>query len=114
MTDGRIVVVSNRGPVSFDRTPEGELAPQRGAGGLVTALEGALIDHEAEWVAAAMTAGDREVAESGADVPGVPVHLRYVVVPEHRYDRYYNAVANRLLWFVHHYLWDTVRSPAFD
>ncbi len=113
MTGRRIVIASNRGPVAFEHNEANELVPQRGAGGLVTALLGALLDHDAEWIAAAMTHADRQVA-AGADAPGVPAHLRFVVVPEDRYDRYYNQISNGILWFVHHYLWDTVRSPAFD
>ncbi|MBI3648053.1 MAG: trehalose-6-phosphate synthase [Actinobacteria bacterium] len=110
-----IVVASNRGPVSFDRDERGGLVAQRGAGGLVTALAGVLPGRDATWVAAAMTDGDREVA-AGAAVPdaGFPAEMRYVVVPPDRYDAYYNEVANRTLWFAHHYLWDTVRSPVFD
>ena len=23
-------------------------------------------------------------------------------------------MSNRILWFVHHYLWDTARTPTFD
>jgi trehalose 6-phosphate synthase len=115
MSDGTIVVASNRGPVTFERGEDGELAVQRGAGGLVTALAGVLPGHDATWVAAAMTDGDREVA-AGAVAPdtGLPIRTQYVVVSPTRYEAYYNEVANRMLWFVHHYLWDTVRSPVFD
>ena len=105
-----IVVASNRGPVAHDLEPDGSLTPQRGAGGLVTALAGALLEQEAVWLAAAMTPGDREAAARG----GGDDAMRYVVVPEERYRRYYDEVSNRLLWFVHHYLWDVVRSPTFD
>ena len=102
-----IVVASNRGPVAHDLEPDGSLTPQRGAGGLVTALAGALLEQEAVWLAAAMTPGDREAAARG----GGDDSMRYVVVPEERYRRYYDEVSNRLLWFVHHYLWDIVRTP---
>ena len=114
MSATSIVVASNRGPVSFDHDEEGRLVAQRGAGGLVTALVGVLPGHDATWVAAAMTDGDREVA-AGAEAPdsGLPIRTRYVVVPSERYDGYYNEIANRTLWFAHHYLWDTVRSPVF-
>src|SRR5437588_12771084 len=37
-----LVVASNRGPISFERGEDGELVERRGAGGLVTALTGAL------------------------------------------------------------------------
>jgi trehalose 6-phosphate synthase len=106
-----IVIASNRGPVAYEFAPDGHLTAQRGAGGLVTALAGALLEHRATWVAAAMTPGDREIAARGG---GAEEGMRYVVVDEQRYAHYYHEVANRLLWFVHHYLWDTVRSPSFD
>ena len=110
-----IVVASNRGPVSFERNEAGELVAQRGAGGLVTAFAGVLPGTDATWVSAAMTDGDRDVA-AGATAPdtGLPLRTRFVVVPAEKYDRYYNDIANRTLWFAHHYLWDTVRSPVFD
>jgi trehalose 6-phosphate synthase len=109
--DRPIVIASNRGPVAYELGDDGSLTAQRGAGGLVTALAGALLEHRATWVAAAMTPGDREVAARRA---GDDEGMRYVVVDADRYARYYHEVANRLLWFVHHYLWDTVRSPSFD
>ena len=40
--------------------------------------------------------------------------MRYVVIPPERYDGYYNEVSNRILWMVHHNLWDIPRSPLFD
>lgn len=117
-SDARIVVASNRGPVSFDHQGGG-LRPQRGSGGLVTALTGAMHRTGGLWVAAAMTDGDREVARRGGgridlEGDGPPTHLRFLAFPPETFDRYYNGVANGILWFVHHYLWDTVRSPAFD
>ena len=56
-----MVIVSNRGPVSF-RAGDGDLEARRGAGGLVTGL-GSLADSGATWIAAALTGGDREAAE---------------------------------------------------
>jgi trehalose 6-phosphate synthase len=40
--------------------------------------------------------------------------MRYVVIPPDRYEGYYNEVSNRILWMVHHNLWDIPRSPMFD
>jgi trehalose 6-phosphate synthase len=70
---------------------------------------------DAVWVAAAMTEGDRSVAGKGrAIAPDSSQRVRYVVVPPERYDGYYNEIANRIMWFVHHGLWDIPRSPMFD
>ncbi len=113
-----VIVASNRGPVTFVPDQEGGFRPERGAGGLVTALLGAMHATDGLWLAAAMTDGDRAVAlRAGGRVDvatdGRTSRLRFVLVPPRTYDRYYNQVANGILWFVHHYLWDPVRSPSF-
>jgi trehalose 6-phosphate synthase len=114
-----LIVASNRGPLAFQRLADGAFEAQRGTGGLVTALTGALEASNGMWLSAAMTDGDRDVA-AGADhgldlaAEGIEYGLRFVSIPPKVYDRYYNWIANGLLWFVHHYLWDTVRRPVFD
>jgi trehalose 6-phosphate synthase len=114
-----LIVASNRGPVTFQREPDGRLEAQRGSGGLVTALLGAMQDAGGLWVAAAMSEGDREmVARSDGgrvdmEAFGAPYRVRYLDIPPDIYDGYYNKISNGVLWFAHHYLWDTVRSPAF-
>lgn len=110
-----IVVASNRGPVSFDRDERGRLSPRRGTGGLVTALSGVFYRDDTTWVSAAMTDGDRSVALKGRTVTSDShQRMRYVVIPPDRYEGYYNEVSNRILWMVHHNLWDIPRSPMFD
>ena len=63
-SDPEIVIASNRGPVSFVRE-EGEVVAKRGAGGLVTALVGALQRSGGRWIASAMTDEDRKLADAG-------------------------------------------------
>ena len=61
---GRLIVVSNRGPITFHQDPASPdgLTAARGAGGLVTAL-GELGRHAPlSWVAVAITDGDHAVA----------------------------------------------------
>jgi len=117
--DAPLIVASNRGPVTFERGPDDELEAQRGSGGLVTALVGALQEAKGLWVATAMSEGDREqVARSPEGLIDMAAHgssyrLRYLEIPPETYDGYYNGIANGILWFAHHYLWDTVRSPVF-
>jgi len=113
----RLVVASNRGPITFERDEDGELSARRGAGGLVSALSGALTEAEGVWVAAAMSEGDRMMVETTGRIDhtqdGVSYRLRYLDLPASIYDGYYNGISNGVLWFAHHYLWDTVRSPSF-
>ncbi|HLB61946.1 MAG TPA: trehalose-6-phosphate synthase [Actinomycetota bacterium] len=117
--DAPLIVASNRGPVTFEPGEDGELRPQRGSGGLVTALTGAMQSTEGLWVAAAMSEGDRARAGETGDGPidveagDSTFRVRFVSIAPDVYDRYYNWIANGILWFVHHYLWDTVRSPIF-
>ncbi|HEX2089545.1 MAG TPA: trehalose-6-phosphate synthase [Actinomycetota bacterium] len=112
-----IVIASNRGPVSFVRDDGGEIVPKRGAGGLVTAVSGALQEWGGRWIASAMSPEDRERAAEGLiklDEEDVKYELRYLPFEDKVYDAYYNGVSNRILWFVHHYLWDIPRQPLFD
>jgi trehalose 6-phosphate synthase len=110
-----LVVASNRGPVSFHRSDEGELVGERGSGGLVTALAGVLFESDATWLAAAMTDGDHEVAASGHPIDVDPAgRAAFVDVPPDRYHGYYNGVSNRVLWQLHHYLFDLSYLPTWD
>ncbi len=62
-----------------------------------------------------MTEGDRAVALKGRTVaPDSNQRMRYVVTPQEQYDGYYNEISNRILWMVHHNLWDIPRAPMFD
>jgi trehalose 6-phosphate synthase len=114
-----LIVVSNRGPVSY-AVEHGERVAKRGAGGLVTALAGMLAHHEVTWIASAMTEEDAAVAaeaggafdETTAD--GSPYRMRFVVHDDDAYDRYYNVVSNPVLWFIQHYLWNLALMPSVD
>jgi trehalose 6-phosphate synthase len=116
----RVLVASNRGPVSHEVDENGEVVAKRGAGGLVTALAPAVNDTGGEWVAGAMTEGDRKVAMEApggrveVSLDGATYRLRLLAFSPQRYEHFYNTISNRLLWFLHHYLWDLPRSPGLD
>jgi trehalose 6-phosphate synthase len=66
-------------------------------------------------VASAASDEDRAVAaESGGVVEEDAYRLHLVAHDRDVYDRYYNQVANPLLWFIHHYLWGLGEQPEFD
>jgi trehalose 6-phosphate synthase len=109
-----LVLVSNRGPVTFHSG--GEI--QRGSGGLVTALTGLASHREAVWIASAMNEHDAEVSRGhgGRAFPvrspaGGEYEVRLVVSDPDAYDRFYNVFANPMLWFIQHYLWDLSNAP---
>ena len=54
----QLIVVSNRGPVSYARGPDGERIARRAGGGLTTALRGLLSLHDVTWIASAITDED--------------------------------------------------------
>src|SRR5579864_8512827 len=101
------IVVSNRAP--FEPAPGGRL--RRGAGGLVTALLTVAEATGAPWVAAARTPAERELARLGGPAgvampPFEGLQVHYLATEPERYRQYYSVIANPLLWFVQHYLWD--------
>jgi trehalose 6-phosphate synthase len=117
----QLIVVSNRGPVSFARDEDGNRVARRGGGGLVTALRGLVTHHDVTWIASAMTDEDRSVSagagggaieETARD--GSRYRLRLVVHDPIAYDRFYNVVANPTLWFIQHYLWGLAAAPDVD
>jgi trehalose 6-phosphate synthase len=117
----KLIVVSNRGPVSYVRDEEGERSVRRGGGGLVTALRSLVSHHDVTWIASAMTDEDRAVAaEAGGEAfdevarDGSPYRLRLLAHDPRAYDLYYNALANPTLWFVQHYLWNLATGPSVD
>lgn len=109
-----IVIVSNRGPYTFRRKKDGTFATRRGDGGLVTAL-GALTQHyNVLWIAAALSKDDQEWArqQHEAVVRLDDMSLRLIIPDRRRYRMYYNVIANPLLWFIQHELWDSPRKPV--
>jgi trehalose 6-phosphate synthase len=94
----KLIVVSNRGPVSFGRDDSGERIVRRGGGGLVTALRGLLAHHDVTWIASATTDEDRAVAAEfgGAPIEEASCRLRLVAHGLAAYDGDYNQKANGL------------------
>jgi trehalose 6-phosphate synthase len=114
MDAGPLVLVSNRGPVTFG--PDGEI--RRGTGGLVTALTGLASHREVTWIASAMTDEDVRAAEENEGRPftvnapdGGEYRVKLVASDADAYDRFYNIIANPMLWFIQHYLWDLSNAP---
>ena len=127
-----VILLSHRGPVSFDRDPSsGSRTASRGAGGLVTALTG-LAGHldDAVWICVAAGAEDAAVAGETAGAPfrlaldgearvlsgdepaEREVCVRLLDVPAEVHEPFYGVISNPLLWFVQHRLHDLKTSPA--
>ena len=120
-TKRKLIVVANRGPVSYARSPEGERITRRGGGGLVTALRNLVAHHEVTWIASALSDEDRAVAEEHEGDAfdetwrdGSPYRLRLVAHEPRAFDGFYNVVANPTLWFLQHYMWGLAYAPDID
>lgn len=142
LTRAKILVASNRGPVSYTLRTTGEaedagpgpgrngdgstgstssnenggssnrarLESRRGGGGLVSGLSAIGPDAGALWVCAALSEGDREAVRRGVSEPGC--HM--IAVDPEIFHPAYNGIANSVLWFVHHMLYQTPLEPIFD
>src|SRR5215210_1643917 len=109
---GRTIVVSNRGPVTFTRGESGEREYSRGAGGLVTALNAVLRRADnAVWIASTQSEEDIAVSKERAPYEVEDLLVRLVEHDPEAYDLMYNKLANPLLWFVQHGLYDLPYSP---
>ncbi|MGC9438954.1 alpha,alpha-trehalose-phosphate synthase (UDP-forming) [Streptomyces sp. WG5] len=106
----QVLVASNRGPVSYEVGEDGSLHARRGGGGLVSGLSAIGPDAGALWVCSALGDGDREAVRRGVGEDGV----RMLDVPADVHADAYNGIANSVLWFVHHMLYQTPLEPVFD
>jgi trehalose 6-phosphate synthase len=126
-----VLVASNRGPVSYSVADDGSLSAKRGGGGLVSGLSA--IAHGASppqagegsgesggnavWVCAALGDGDREaVRRTGGKPPRADTGgqtVRMLDIPEDTFADAYNGIANSVLWFVNHMLYQTPLEPSF-
>src|SRR3979411_3128078 len=102
----RVLVASNRGPVSYQFGADGSLTGRRGGGGMIAGVTDGLAalgpGSSATWICAALSAADRVVAPLGGGSlaqglrAGIPV--RMLDTPPGIFGRAYNNVANSTLW----------------
>jgi trehalose 6-phosphate synthase len=111
--NNKLLVLSNRSPLSVTRDAGGTLTARRGGGGLVVTLGPGVERDKALWVAAGVGADDAEAAQAGL-FDGDSFRVHPVMIDPEDYRAYYDVVANQTLWFCLHGLWDLPRRPRFD
>lgn len=101
--NGRLIIVSNRLPVSVERTEEG-LVYQPSVGGLATSLSNLLEDSEMLWlgwpgITPANEQEENELKTTLASKYGcVPLSL-----PPDEFDKFYTGFSNGCVWPLFHY-----------
>lgn len=128
----RLMVISNRGPITFRHT-RGGWRGQRGSGGLVTALAEVGRLAPVTWISGAMDKADRDAGgllssrRRGDDLerkailaqverlmPGQDLELVMTDVPADAWHLHYATVANPFLWFIQHQLYTLPYDPIVD
>ena len=105
-------MVSNRGPVRSPAASRASASTPGEPGGLVTALNAVLRRAEnAVWIASAESEEDVAVSREPAPYEVEDLRIRFVEHDPEAYDLMYNELANPLLWFVQHGLYDLPYSP---
>jgi trehalose 6-phosphate synthase len=114
----RLLIATNRGPVTFLGTPDGGVRARRGSGGLVTALGQVERHVPVTWLAAAISEGDRRVAANPSLAERWEAddrqRLRFVAIERSAQDAAYGVIANPLLWFLQHQMWNLPERPMID
>jgi trehalose 6-phosphate synthase len=113
--DRSLVILANRGPISFLRDEDGGVTQQRGGGGLVTALTGLCRHTKATWISCAQTEADRAWKRGALSLDGdLSIDMWFLTPEAAAYDGYYNVISNPLLWFLQHSMWDVPRAPIIN
>ena len=108
------VIVSNRAP--YEPVAGGGFV--RGAGGMVSGLAAVAEATGARWVACARTSRERELARRGplrvTRRRATELTMDLVDIDAEAYRLHYSVIANPLLWFVQHALWNLPEEPVMD
>lgn len=111
-----MIIAANRDPVTFQTAEDGSRTFTRGSGGLVTALVGLAQQIDATWIGCGRTEADMEWERGEVALWKSKDTMRiHFLSPEpDAYVGYYNVIANPLLWFLQHSMWDIPRKPIID
>lgn len=111
-----LIIAANWGPVIFERDEDGSLHFQHVAGGLVTALTSVCHYTDATWITCAQTEADAAWGEGHIPLPesGHSIQVQFLSPEASAYEGYANVIANPLLWFLQHSMWDVPRAPVIN
>jgi trehalose 6-phosphate synthase len=99
-----LLTVSNRGPLEYAWSEEGDIDVVPGQGGLATALRVAAALHPTIWLSSPLSEVDRLVAEGRVLPPERDGAAHFVLTDPEAYDLFYGRFSNEVLWFLQHSL----------
>ena len=105
LTDGSLVVISNRGPVGFHWEGDGwRTFPA--AGGLASMLTPLVREAGLTWTCCVAEPAEANSWPGSLDAATAEVsgRLRAIPIPEPVFDGYYNGMSNETLWMLQHQL----------
>ena len=95
---GRLILVSNRLPVTIQDDPSGQKVT-RSSGGLVSGLDPLHLNGDGIWIGYPGTEPDENASEMLAEM-----RLEPIEIPESEYTGYYEGFSNGAIWPLFHYL----------
>ncbi|OQY00668.1 MAG: hypothetical protein B6I26_07030 [Desulfobacteraceae bacterium 4572_130] len=101
----RIIVVSNRLPISLKKNKDGKIEIKRGAGGLITAMVPILKNKNGIWIGCLGDAEKKDINDNLL-VKIKSIQLGYsiksVMLDQEDFENYYEGFSNSILWPLFH------------
>jgi trehalose 6-phosphate synthase len=110
----RLLVCSHRGPVSHRRVNGRLVMDAAGPGGLVPVLTPIFEHFGGRWLFAAMTDGDRELANTSLRPRQHGAELHLLDLPSEIHRQHYQVASVGYLGLLFHYLFHPPYAPLFD
>jgi trehalose 6-phosphate synthase len=99
----RLIVASNRLPVTLNRDADGGWEAQPASGGLVHALKYVLQERGGRWFGWSGVAGDDGVSDAlKSAAAGLSYEMRAIPLTEDQVEKYYFGFSNEVLWPLFH------------
>jgi len=110
MTEPRIIIVSNRLPVTVAHV-DGGIDIRPSSGGLITAMRAVVSDHHASWIGWTGTDGEVKREWLAPAAAGMNCDLFPVVLTSEQVAKFYFGFSNEIIWPLFH---DLQSSCNFD
>ena len=119
VTDRKLLVATNRGPLYFTEDRASELTAKRDNSRASESFD-PLSGVPVTWISGAVSSADRKAMERlstdggsvRSDVIPAGWEVRFVTPPRRVHHKFYNVICNPLLWFLLHRSWSPTFTPT--